>query len=324
MNECAPICVSVYNRLDAFKECIAALKENALAIHSEIYIVSDASSRFKDDDIVKDVREFAAGITGFKKVNLIFREQNIGGFESILQAEKMILEKHQKIIFLEDDVIVSKSFLSFLNEALNRFKDDQAVFSISAYCPPVAYAPQWNNRVLNAPFHCPWGYATWLDRYKVINPRVNPYPQVIRDKALINYIAKYAPFMLEALREDYFNQALCYADVRLSFQVLLHKMESLYPAFSLTRNIGMDGFGTRMPRNDELVKQLVYDNYEVSNWEKVVDVDFQTRFIKNSMKPGQRHLIVSFLYRTGLREQLDFIIVGARKVKKFLKSLHLL
>jgi len=324
MNECAPIFVSVYTRLDTFKKCIEALKENSLAIHSELYVGSDASSRAEDDALVKEVRDFAKGITGFKQVHLIFREQNIGGFESCIQAEKMILEKHGKIIFLEDDVIASKSFLSFLNEALSRFKDDQSVFSISAYCPPVAYAPQWNNRILVAPFHCPWGYATWLDRYQTISPRFNPYPQVIRDKTSVNYIIRNAPFMLEALRDDYFNSALGYADVRLSFQVMLRKMGSLYPAFSLTRNIGLDGFGMRMPRNDELIKQSICDDYEVLNWEKVVDADFQTRFVKNGMKPGQRYLIVSFLYRTGMREQFDFIISSARKVKKFLKSRRLL
>jgi hypothetical protein len=221
-------------------------------------------------------------------------------------------------------VIVSKSFLSFLNEALSRFKDDHSVFSISAYCPPVAYAPQWNNRILSAPFHCPWGYATWLDRYQAISPRCNPYPQVIRDKAIVNYVVRNAPFMLEALRDDHFNPALGYVDVRLSFQVMLRKMVSLYPSFSLTRNIGLDGFGARMARNDELMKQLICDDYEVLNWEKVVDIGFQTRLVKNGMKPGQRQLIASFLYRIGMREQFDFIISSARKVKKFLKSRRLL
>jgi hypothetical protein len=318
MEGLAPISVSVYTRLETFKKCIEALKKNPLAIHSDLYVISDASGRENDDALVKKVRDYAKRIIGFKKVNLIFREKNIGGFESCIQAEKIILERHGKIIFLEDDVIVSKSFLSFLNESLSRFKDDQKVFSISAYCPPVAYAPLWNNRVLSAPFHCPWGYATWLDRYQAISPRFNPYPLVIRDKALVNCLIKNVPFMLEALREDYFNPDLGYADVRLTFQVMLRKMESLYPACSLTRNIGLDGFGTRMPRNDELAQQLICDNYEVLNWEKVVDVDFQSRLVKNGMKPSQLQFIVLFLYRTGMREHLNFIITAARKLKKFL------
>lgn len=314
MNECAPIAVSVYNRINTFKKCITALRENYLAINSELYVISDASSQPKDDKLVDEIRGFAKGISGFKQVHLIFREKNIGGFESVVQAEKMILEKHEKIIFLEDDVIASKSFLYFLNAGLTHLKENKSIFSISSYCPPPAYTEKWKSRILIAPFHCPWGYATWKDRYQLVNARQNPYLTVLKDKSIIKYITRHAPFMLEALRSDYFNDTGC-ADVRISFQMMLQGMKSAYPAVSLSRNIGFDGSGQKMGVNQELMCQSVCDDYEVVSWELIDDQSFQTRFVGHGAE-GNQQMIISTLYRLGLRDQLDSLVTTARRIKR--------
>lgn len=321
MNEfkTAPIAVIVYNRINTFKQCIDALKNNSLAVHSDLYIVSDASGKTKDDMLVDEVRSFSRQISGFKTVNFIFREKNIGGSESGMLAEKEIIEKHGRIIMLEDDVIVSKAFLAFMNNALDFYENDKSVFSISGYCPPVAYTPKWRNRMLVAPFHCPWGYATWADRYQTINPRINPYPSIINNKPIVNYIIKNCLFMIETLRSDYYQPTLGCIDVRLSFQVMLNKMVSVYPAISLTRNIGLDGNGFRMPRNDELMRQSIADDYNVDNYEKVIDLDFQKRFVRNGTENKKKQRILYIIYKLSLRERLDFIVIFFRKIKSALK-----
>lgn len=314
MNAYAPIAVSVYSRVNHFKECISALQKNSLAVQSDLYIVSDASSRTSDDNQVEEVRDFARGITGFKNVNLIFREQNLGGFESVIQAEKIILEKHGKIIFLEDDVIASKSFLDFLNGGLTQYEDNKSIFSIASYCPPPAVTEKWKNSALSAPFHCPWGYATWKDRYQSINPRKNTYPVILNNKKIINYITQNAPFMLEALRGDYFNDMGC-TDVRITFQMLLQGMVTIYPAVSLSRNIGFDGSGQKMGMNKNLMIQPICDDYDVTSWQIINDESFQTRLVGHGGEDS-RQFIISMLYKLGLRDRLDSVVTAARSVKR--------
>jgi hypothetical protein len=314
MNECAPIAVTVYNRINTFKVCIAALRENPLATLSDLYVISDASSHPKDDKLIDEIRDFSRGISGFKQVHLIFWEKNIGGFESVVQAEKMILDKHGKIIILEDDVIASKSFLSFLNGGLTNLKENKSIFSISSYCPPPAYTEKLKNKMLIAPLHCPWGYATWKDRYQSVNTRHNPYLAVLNDKSVVSYITRHAPFMLEALRGDYINDTGC-ADVRISFQMLLKGMKSAYPAVSLSRNIGLDGSGQKMGINYGLMKQSVCDDYEVTSWDLVDDQSFQTKLVRNGAE-GNRQLMLAMLYRLGLRDSLDPLVTAARRIKK--------
>jgi len=316
MSEYAPILISVYSRFESLKQSVESLKANELAKESDLYIVSDAAGRESDIEIVKKIREYILGIDGFKSVNPIFREQNLGANVSPTLAYFEVLNKHQKIIFLEDDIVVSKSFLRFLNDGLERFKDNQQVYSISGYCPPPAYMPEFKSRAMRAPFHCPWGFATWKDRADVIDMEYNPYKEVMQNRELVKYIAKYAPFMLEALRNDYYNPSLFFVDVRTTFQMLLKGMFTIYPALSLTKNIGLDGNGARGAVNFELMEQGVYDELTIEDWDVLRNKEFEELFISHGHSINPKQIISSFLFKYNLRDEAQLIIDIAKKWRK--------
>ena len=71
--EVAPIGISVYTRIDHFRRCIEALKNNTLARESELFIYSDAPSNVNDACLVGEVRKYAHSIRGFKSVRVIER-----------------------------------------------------------------------------------------------------------------------------------------------------------------------------------------------------------------------------------------------------------
>ena len=102
----APISISVYNRLDHFRNCIKSLLANDLAKHSVLYIFSDGA-KSGDEEAVSKVRNYAKLINGFKKVNLISNKKN--------NLNKIVRDLHQipfevngKNIHLEDDVVSLK------------------------------------------------------------------------------------------------------------------------------------------------------------------------------------------------------------------------
>ena len=52
----APILVSVYNRYECLVRCIESLKNNELAKHSNLFIISDAPACIKDkNEIDSDI-----------------------------------------------------------------------------------------------------------------------------------------------------------------------------------------------------------------------------------------------------------------------------
>ncbi len=289
-NNYAPILVSVYDRLDTFSKCIDALQKNDLSVDSELFIVSDGPKDKSSVGRIDKVRAFARNINGFKKVNLIFRDENFGSFKSITEAERQIIKEFGRIILLEDDIIASPGFLRFLNSALEYYESNKTIFSVSSYVHPINYISKFNGYCITAPFHCPWGYATWLDRYDQINPNLNPLVDIKKDKYIYKYLTKYSPFILKSLIDD-FKKNLGYIDVRISTQMMLKKMVSIYPAKSLSFNIGFDGSGERMKKESRTLPDLI-DHYNVIDWVPISDEQFDKKFTAY-----KNHSIKSYLLR---------------------------
>lgn len=304
MTKFAPILISVYTRLEALNKSVISLQQNDLALQSDLFIVSDAPANSKDVEAVKNVRSYVKSINGFKSVTPIFREKNLGFFDSIIPAILETLDKYGKIIFLEDDVVVSRAFLQFLNDGLEILQNNHDVFSISGYTPVSAYREDLTNRVLRAPYHCPWGFGTWRDRLLKVDMSYNPYEEVLRNRGLVKYMAKNAVFMLEALRQDFYFRNLNYVDVRISFQMLLKGMFSVFPAVSLTRNIGFDGRGLRSPIDKEIMNQPIAEFYNQNCWVLNRNLEFEKQIVTNGQKKGLRTLFFKILFYTGLIKYL--------------------
>ena len=68
---------------------------------------------------------------------MIHRDKNFGLAESIIQGVTEVLKESEKVIVLEDDMVVSPYFLEYMNEALEQFVDDNRVISVHGYVYPV-------------------------------------------------------------------------------------------------------------------------------------------------------------------------------------------
>ena len=135
--EVTPIALFVYNRLGHTQRTIEALKKNILAEDSDLIVFSDAQKSEAEADAVCEVRKFIREIDGFKSVSLVEREVNLGLARSIIDGVTTIVSKYGRIIVLEDDMVTSQYFLTYMNEALEKYADDDRVVSIHGYVYPV-------------------------------------------------------------------------------------------------------------------------------------------------------------------------------------------
>ena len=136
--DCAPIVIITYSRIEHLKKTIASLKNNDLAIKSELYIFIDGPKP-GDEEKVSIVNEYSTKIRGFKKVHVVAREVN-DRVENYFNGAEFVLQTYGKMIFLEDDNIVSPMFLRFMNAALVSYENNYDIISISGYNVP-AYFP---------------------------------------------------------------------------------------------------------------------------------------------------------------------------------------
>jgi len=160
----SPIVLFVYNRCDHTKRTIEALKNNELADESELIIYADGA---KDADVfpkVQEVRDYIKTISGFKKIIIIERDNNYGLANSIIKGVTEVVNKHDRVIVLEDDIVTSPYFLKFMNDALDFYKDKKKVWHVSGWSYPIE-TDGLNDIFLWRLMNC-WGWATWADRWQ--------------------------------------------------------------------------------------------------------------------------------------------------------------
>ena len=106
----APIAFFVYNRPEHTISAPHALKNNELALSSEIIIFSDAPKSDEDKNKVREVRAIINDLSGFKNKKNYFERKNFGLYKNFVDGITYVCDNFGKIIVVEDDNITSKYF----------------------------------------------------------------------------------------------------------------------------------------------------------------------------------------------------------------------
>lgn len=163
MSALAPIVVFAFNRPDLLEKSLKQLVQCELAEISEIYFFIDGARNSRDFKPINDCCTLAQEYSSyFSKSNIIKRDINLGLATSLKDGISKVLTKNDSVIVLEDDLVVGKSFLKFMNAQLCFYKSNLKVGSISGFSTKV------NEIETSNYFHprpCSWGWATWEDRW---------------------------------------------------------------------------------------------------------------------------------------------------------------
>lgn len=133
----APIALFTYNRADHTRKAVESLLQNAEAKDSDLFIFSDGPKNEKTVRGVADNREYIHTVTGFKTVTIVEREKNWGLANSLIAGITDVINKYGRVIVVEDDLILSPYFLKFMNDGLEKYKDDDRVGTITGFVPPI-------------------------------------------------------------------------------------------------------------------------------------------------------------------------------------------
>ena len=163
----APIALFTYNRADHTQSAVESLLRNTEASQSDLFVFSDGPKNETKIEGVKQNREYIHTITGFKSVTIVERESNWGLSKSLIAGITELTDKYGRVIVVEDDLIVSPYFLKYMNDALEKYKDDDRVASISAFLNPTD--TQTSETFFLRYFAC-WGWATWKRAWQLFNP----------------------------------------------------------------------------------------------------------------------------------------------------------
>lgn len=162
----APVCLFCFNRPDLLKQTLKALESNYLADQTTLYIFSDGARNEKDNSAVKAVRDFInSNNFNFQKVVISTSEKNKGLANSIINGVDQVIQKHERVIVLEDDLVTSHNFLNFMNQALDFYMGIDKAFSISGYTMDLPGLKGFYKDYYLGYRASSWGWGTWKDRW---------------------------------------------------------------------------------------------------------------------------------------------------------------
>lgn len=239
----APIGLSTYVRLQHVQQCVAALKQNDLAGQSELFVFSDGPKP-GDEEKVAAVRSYLRAVKGFKRVRIIGRKTN-SRTENNRGGMRLLLNRYGKAIFLEEDVIAAPGFLTFMNQALDRYEKNKQVFSVTGYCPPIAIPSDYPHDVFFLKRCSAWGFGIWKDRFdsiRYISP--DEYDGLAADSHRVKeFVDGGGEDLMLLLKAEAYGK-IDAGDVKAMYAQFLNDQYTVYPRQALTLNIGFDGTGT--------------------------------------------------------------------------------
>lgn len=292
---CAPITLFVYNRPEHTRRTVEALKQNRLAKESNLIIFSDSPRSQAQAEQVGEVRAYIRQIEGFNSVIVVERETNLGLARSIIDGVTTIVGKYGRIIVLEDDMVTSPYFLAYMNEALEKYKDDDRVVSIHGYVYPVTQA-------LPEAFFLPgadcWGWATWSRGWACFNSDGQFLMDELKRRKLTHGFDFNGAYGYSKMLEEQIKGINDSWAVRWYASAFLAGKLTLYPGCSLVHNIGNDSSGTHCGESSSLDSELSKTPINLSNI-AVQSSEIGLRAFEGFFRQPQTGLLKQLVRRVG-------------------------
>lgn len=208
-----------------------------LASETPLHVFSDAPRNDTPRQPVEEVRSYIRTITGFRSVTLIERPTNYGLAHSVIDGVTGLCEKYGRVIVVEDDLVTSSRFLTYMNDALTVYEHDARVMQISGH---IAHVPEFARRTeaLFVPFVTSWGWGTWERAWKQFDPSAQGWEKIRDDRALRKRFNLDDHFDYATMMQMQLDGKVDSWAIRWYLSVFSRSGMALFPPRSLVRNIG--------------------------------------------------------------------------------------
>lgn len=247
-----PIILFTYNRLNTLETCINSLKACDYSNDSELIIYSDGPCNPADSVKVGLVREYIKTLKGFKSVNIVLREKNFGVDFNIIEAIKEISSSYNSFIVIEDDLIFSKTFISFMHQALEHYRSNKSVITISGFSYINNIDPEYLYDAYFTKRSGSWGWATWSDKIRVVNWELTTADSFMKSKKMQFQFNEWGSDLSSMLKKTIKGVIKAW-DIRLCYHQFENDLYTVYPTLSLVR---YNGFSS------EASNTMGYDRYK--------------------------------------------------------------
>jgi hypothetical protein len=238
----APIALFAYRRPSHTKRVLDALARCPEFRESALHIYCDGP---RDPHTARAVEEVRAVAQAFDHSHKVIRcaEHNQGLANSIVSGVTELCESFGRVIVVEDDVLVSPAFLTYMNRALDAYSDNARVMTVNGYV--YGRLPlNGDSRASFIPFTHPWGWATWHRAWRRYDASAAHWHQLRTDRELAQRFNLDDAETFTTMLFDQMEGRLDSWWIRWYYTTFRNEGLGLFPPRSLVRSIGLDETAT--------------------------------------------------------------------------------
>lgn len=250
----APVILFTYNRPEHTRRTVETLAANELAGDTELYVFSDAAKKEADAGKVQKIRDYVTTITGFRSVHLVTRTENYGLARNVIEGVTDIVNRYGKVIVLEDDLVINRFFLRFINDGLVRYEKEPRVTGITGFSHLADSLDYPHESYFHTLTGTSWSWATWKDRWEGFDAVCADWTDMVSDKKLrkaFNYDNTYDFYKIMKMQQT--DEKTNSWAIRWYWTNFRRGGYILSPTKSLISNEGLDGSGVHCGDEKELM-----------------------------------------------------------------------
>ncbi|RZJ85212.1 MAG: glycosyltransferase, partial [Chryseobacterium sp.] len=270
MQRFAPIALFVYNRPQHTERTLKFLQQNELASESRLFVFSDGPKGAADEDAVAEVRSLLKNIDGFKSVEIIEKKTNSGLANSIIAGVTKLVKDYHQVIVFEDDLISSPHTLTYFNESLTYYQNEERVMHIGAYMYPLQDDSLPESFFYRAATS--WGWATWERAWNHFEPDIDKLIKQFDAKKRSDFSIEHRMNFWKQIQDFKKGKNNSWA-IRWYASIFLRGGLTLNPSHSLVNNIGHDGTGVHSGIND--IYNVIINPKPIKNFPNLIEEDKQ-------------------------------------------------
>lgn len=306
----APIALFVYARPNETLKTLEALSKNFLAAQSELFIFSDGAKSELDSNYVNSVRKIIReNKFNFKKVEIIEREKNLGLANSIITGVSEILNVYDRIIVMEEDLLSSKNFLSFVNESLNYYESYEKVFSVTGYTYRLQISSDYKYDNYFTPRCESLGWGTWRDRWLKADWEMRDLSEFISNKNSLSRFSEIGGDLIGMLFKQQLGKIDSWA-VRWCYTHFKNQAYCSYPTKSKILHIGEGAFATHVKKKSKIIETEL-DTELKTSFSFCPEIKLEDE-ISNQLQKIFKRSVIRKLKNRLLKEELRLKILSSK------------
>ncbi len=288
----------------------------------KIYIFTDGPKNKLDVNLIKETIKNIETLTkNKKKIIKTYYKKNLGLKKNFFKSLNYVFKREKKAIIIEDDCLISNSFVNFCSKLLDTYQNDKKVWSISGFNAIDHKTKKYSKKIFFSKYFMVWGWATWADRWFEFDQKASFWKKWKNSREFGNLFNSKYEFEYWV---KIFDQVLSNKIITWDYFIQLHFFKnhkySIIPKTNMVKNLGLDKSATNTKDYNIYLDKKTPENQRVKNLKKITKINNNNQFDKlifNIVHHGER------LYADNFFKLIIYYLFNSKRIFfKYLNKLN--